>query len=64
MLFYQFPEDARWDEASEAVVFSVILGPYEGTVRVPQRVFQDSSISARHRSDASRRTTSNGPGSS
>jgi hypothetical protein len=46
MLFYQFPEDARWDEASEAVVFSVILGPYEGTVRVPQRVFQDSSISA------------------
>jgi len=40
MLFFQFPEDARWDEASEAVVFSVILGPYEGTVRVARRVFQ------------------------
>lgn len=40
MLFFQFPEDARWDAAKEAVEFSVILGPYEGTVRIPKRSFQ------------------------
>lgn len=40
MLFFQFPEDARWDAAKEAVEFSVVLGPYEGTVRVPKRSFQ------------------------
>jgi hypothetical protein len=28
MLFFQFPEDARWDAAREAVEFSVVLGPY------------------------------------
>jgi hypothetical protein len=40
MLFFTFPEDARWNEDREAVEFSVILGPYEGTVRVGRRVFQ------------------------
>jgi Protein of unknown function (DUF1488) len=40
MLFFQFPEDARWNATAEAVEFSVILGPYEGTVRVPKRSFQ------------------------
>jgi hypothetical protein len=40
MLFFEFPEDARWNAAREAVEFSVILGPYEGTVRVPKRSFQ------------------------
>lgn len=40
MLFFQFPEDARWDEASEAVVFSVILGGYEGTARVRKSSFR------------------------
>jgi hypothetical protein len=39
MLFFEFPEDARWNDDREAVEFSVILGPYEGTVRVGRRVF-------------------------
>jgi|SRR5665213_1349562 len=40
MLFFEFPEDECWNEDREAVEFSVILGPYEGTVRVGRRVFQ------------------------
>jgi hypothetical protein len=40
MLFFEFPEDARWNDERDCVEFSVILGPYEGTVRVPRRVFQ------------------------
>jgi hypothetical protein len=40
MLFFQFPEDGRWSNERDAVEFSVVLGPYEGTVRVPRRVFQ------------------------
>jgi hypothetical protein len=39
-LFFEFPEDARWNEDREAVEFSVTLGPYEGTVGVGRRVFQ------------------------
>jgi hypothetical protein len=39
-MFFTFPEDARWNSDREAVEFSVILGPYEGTVRVARRVFQ------------------------
>src|SRR5579884_3606709 len=40
MQFFEFPEDARWNAERECVEFSVILRPYEGTVRVPKRVFQ------------------------
>ena len=40
MLFFQFPEDARWNAQGETVEFSVVLGPYEGTVRIARRVFQ------------------------
>ena len=40
MVFFTFPEDARWNPDREVVEFSVILDPYEGTVRVPRRVFQ------------------------
>lgn len=40
MLFFEFPEDARWDDERDAVEFSVILRPYEGTVRIGRRVFQ------------------------
>jgi hypothetical protein len=39
MVFFTFPE-ARWNPDRDAVEFSVILGQYEGTVRVPRRVFQ------------------------
>lgn len=39
-MFFKFPEDASWNEARDAVEFSVIVGPYEGTVRVPRRAFQ------------------------
>ena len=40
MLFFEFPEDARWNDEQACVEFSVILRPYEGTVRVARRVFQ------------------------
>src|SRR5882672_1353977 len=39
-MFFTFPNDARWNAARETVEFSVILEPYEGTVRVGGRVFQ------------------------
>jgi hypothetical protein len=41
MVFFTFPEDARWNASLEAVEFSVILCPYEGTVRIGRRVFQN-----------------------
>jgi Protein of unknown function (DUF1488) len=40
MPFFEFPEDARWNADRGAVEFSVILRPYEGTVRIGRRVFQ------------------------
>jgi hypothetical protein len=40
MLFFEFPEDARWRDDRKAVEYSAILGPYEGTVRIGRRVFQ------------------------
>ena len=40
MVFFTFPEDARWNPDRDAVEFSVILRPYEGTVRIGRRVFQ------------------------
>jgi hypothetical protein len=40
MVFFTLPEDARWNADREVIEFSVILGPYEGTVRVSRRVFQ------------------------
>jgi hypothetical protein len=40
MVFFTFPEDARWDTERAAVEFSVLLGEYQGTVRVGRRVFQ------------------------
>ena len=40
MLFFEFPENPSWNDKRDCVEFSVILGPYEGTVRVPRRVFQ------------------------
>jgi Protein of unknown function (DUF1488) len=41
MLFFEFPEDARWNDERDAVEFSVILRPYEGTVRIGRRIFQN-----------------------
>jgi hypothetical protein len=40
MLFFEVPEDARWNDERDCIEFSVILRPYEGRVRVPRRVFQ------------------------
>jgi uncharacterized protein DUF1488 len=40
MALFTFPEDARWNPDREVVEFSVILGEYEGTVRITRRVFQ------------------------
>lgn len=40
MLFFEFPEDARWNDERDAVEFSVLLRPYEGTAVIARRVFQ------------------------
>ena len=40
MVFFSFPEDARWNDNRAAVEFTVVLGEYHGTVRVHRRVFQ------------------------
>jgi len=40
MVFFALPEDARWNAQQEAVELSIILGQYEGLVRVPKRSFQ------------------------
>src|SRR4030081_1386971 len=40
MVFFTFPEDARWNDEQAAVEFTVLLGEYQGTVRVHRRVFQ------------------------
>ena len=38
---FVFPDDAVWDEAREAVTFSVELGEYRGTCVVPRRVLHE-----------------------
>jgi hypothetical protein len=40
MLFFTFPEHARWNPDRIAVEFGVEIGEYRGVVRVPRRVFQ------------------------
>jgi len=37
---FSFPDDVRWNEAEQAVQFSVTVGEYAGSVFVPRRVFQ------------------------
>jgi hypothetical protein len=37
---FSFPGDARWNEAQQAVQFSVTVGEFEGSVFVPRRIFQ------------------------
>jgi len=39
-MFFTFPEDARWNAERQAVEFGVVIGEYEGVVRVPRRLFQ------------------------
>ena len=63
MLFFEFPEDARWNDERDAVEFSVILRPYEGTVGLAGACSRVYSISARHRSGASRLSISSARGS-
>jgi hypothetical protein len=38
---FEFPDEAAWNEAEEAVEFPVRLGEYEGRVFVARRVFHD-----------------------
>jgi hypothetical protein len=40
MQFFAFPEDARWNSERGTIEFTVVLGEYQGTVRVHRRVFQ------------------------
>lgn len=37
---FTFPDDARWDDAEDAVLFTVQIGEYRGNVVVPRRVLQ------------------------
>ena len=39
LVFFSFPDDARWNPETEAVEFSVAVGDYEGTVRVRIIIF-------------------------
>jgi len=39
-MFFTFPEDARWNGDVQAVEFGVVIGEYEGVVRVSRQVFQ------------------------
>jgi hypothetical protein len=39
-MFFTFPEDARWNAERQAVEFGVVIGEYEGVVRVPRRIFR------------------------
>ena len=39
-MFSNFHEDACWNADRQAVEFGVVVGEYEGVVRVPRRVFQ------------------------
>jgi hypothetical protein len=39
-MFFRFPPDARWNADLAVVEFGIGVGEYEGTVRVPRRVFQ------------------------
>lgn len=40
MVFFTFPEDARWNADRATVEFGVGVGEYEGIVRVHKRTFQ------------------------
>jgi hypothetical protein len=40
MVFFTFPEDARWNPDRQAVEFGIGVGEYEGVVTVSRRVFQ------------------------
>jgi hypothetical protein len=39
-MFFEFPEDARWNDERDCVESSLILRPYEGIARIGRRVFQ------------------------
>jgi Protein of unknown function (DUF1488) len=40
MNLFSFPDDARWNDAANAVEFGVEIGEYRGVVRVRRQVFQ------------------------
>jgi hypothetical protein len=40
MVFFTFPEDARWNADRKEVEFGVEVGEYQGVAHVPRRVFQ------------------------
>src|SRR5689334_10239151 len=40
LMFFRFPEDARWNPDRMAVEFGVEIGEYRGVVRIGRRIFQ------------------------
>ena len=37
---FTFPDDVRWDDDEDAILFTVQIGEYRGDVIVPRRVLQ------------------------
>jgi len=63
MLFFEFPENASWNDKRDCVEFSVILGPTKARSGYRVASSRGSSISVRRRSGASRRSISSARGS-
>jgi len=63
VLFFEFPEDARWNAGISAIEFGIGVGEYEGVVRVPRRVFQGLLGQSPRPNGVSKPITSRGLGS-
>ena len=47
-MFFNFPEDARWNAERQAAEFGVEIGEYRGVVRVLRRVVSTALAGAAH----------------
>ena len=56
MLFFEFPDDARWNDDHAALEFSGFLGPYEASSGSAGAAFSFSSISRQPPNAAWRRS--------
>lgn len=62
LIFFIFPEDARWNAKRQAVVFGVEIGEYRGGVRVLRCMFR-RLLPERPTPERLRLTTYSEPGS-
>jgi hypothetical protein len=63
MVFFMFPENARWNADRREVEFGVEVGEYQAVVRVPRRVSSTYSRRRRHRNAVSKPIISTEPAS-